>query len=543
MLVKRATGYNGNENLTKAGTIHEWTPDQLSELAKCASDPVYFSKFFTIVHADHGYQKLDLYQFQKDALSAYIDKERKMILNTSRQIGKTTIATVIILHYAIFNEARRIAILANKGDQAIEILERIQIAFEYLPKWLQVGVKEWNKKSVVFENGSKIVAAATSSSAIRGKTQNMLYIDETAFVKGWDTFSASVLPTLSSGKETYQIFTSTPNGLNHWYDYCEGAKAGINGYKYFEVPYWLIPNRDEAWKQEVLQTLNFDMDRFEQEYCCSFQGSSSNLLKGSTLKLLKPEAPLYSSPEFRQYDLPEKGMKYVACVDVAHGMGQDSSVVNIFNISVTPYKQVFILQSNKIKSHDLAPHVLNIAKIYNDAYVLVELNDIGQQVADALWYEHDYDNLLRTKSKGRLGYKLTWSGGNAGLVISKTTKAVGCSNLKLIMETNKLHIVDKNTIEEFKTFSKKASSYEAEDNFNDDCVMTCVHFGWLVSQREFQDVLEVDGTSFRILSDEEIEADLVPFGFKQEIEEESRTEMIGGELWTKIGGDGGYERF
>lgn len=272
------SGYNGNPNLPKAGYKVKWTPEKLKEWKRCKADPLYFAEnYFYILTLDGGEEKINLYDFQKEAIE-YYKKYKKMIVCTSRQVGKTTIATVIILHYALFFPAKRIALLANKGDAAREIMERIQMAFEMLPDFLKIGVKEWSKGTVILENKSKIVASATSGSAIRGRSQNMVYIDETAFVEGWDSFSASVLPTLSSGKKTKIIFTSTPNGLNHFYKYWESAKKGVgdpewNGYMPIEVPWHKIPGRDEEWKQQILADIGFDLEKFEQEYCCVAKGS------------------------------------------------------------------------------------------------------------------------------------------------------------------------------------------------------------------------------------------------------------------------------
>lgn len=262
-------GYNGNPHLPKSGSQHSYTKEQIQEIKKCIDDPVYFAEtYFKIISVDDGLVPFKLYDFQKEAASSYLN-ERKMILATSRQIGKTSIATVIVLHYALFNPYKKVFILANKADTALEILSRIQLAYEHLPSWLKPGVVEWNKGTVEFDNGTRIAARATSSDNIRGQSANLIYIDEAAFVNGWTDFSASVLPTISSGKKTKLIFTSTPNGLNHFYDYYNGAKKGTNGFKLIEVKWYDVPGRDEEWRQETLSTINFDEQRFNQEYCVS----------------------------------------------------------------------------------------------------------------------------------------------------------------------------------------------------------------------------------------------------------------------------------
>ena len=261
-----ARGYNGNVNIKRKGTPIEFSNDMISEYLKCAADPIYFAeKYIQIVHVDHGLISIKMYDYQKEIAIAITDN-RRVTVNTSRQAGKTTTAVAIILHYVLFNDYKTVALLANKGDAAREILDRIKIAYEALPKWLQQGVIEWNKGSVEFENGCKIIAGATSSSAIRGKSISFLYIDETAFVENWDEFFASVFPTISSGNTTKILFTSTPNGLNHFYKTCEGARENRNGYIYIEVPWQRVPGRDDKWKKETLEGMYFDMQKFSQEF-------------------------------------------------------------------------------------------------------------------------------------------------------------------------------------------------------------------------------------------------------------------------------------
>jgi hypothetical protein len=263
-----ASGYNGNPNLPKANTQHNWTAEMINEYIKCKADPVYFAEtYFKIVHVDKGLIPFKLYEYQKEAIRLS-SLNRKFVMNASRQCGKTSVATVIILHYALFNDSKKVALLANKADTAQEILSRIQLAYEYLPHWLKCGVSEWNKRRVEFDNGTIIIAAASSSSSIRGQSVSMLYIDECAFVERWEEFSASVMPTLSSGKETRMIFTSTPCGLNHFFHYVDGGKNGVNGFSVLEVPWTAVPGRDLKWKEDILGTINHDLQKFEVEYNC-----------------------------------------------------------------------------------------------------------------------------------------------------------------------------------------------------------------------------------------------------------------------------------
>lgn len=544
MNIKKSTGYNGNPNLTKSGTRHEWTPDILRELNRCRKDPVYFArKYFKIINVDDGLVPLDLYEFQEDAIKLYAAGNRKIILNTSRQIGKTTFATAIILHYAIFNPSKRIALLANKGDTAREILSRVKLAFEYLPTWLQVGVVEWNKGSVEFENNSIIIAASSSSSSIRGKSMAMVYIDETAFVENWEEFSASVLPTLSSGKKTILIMTSTPNGLNHFYYYMEGAKQNKNSFAWLEVPWYKVPGRDAAWKEEVLASINYDMQKFEQEYECSFQGSSGSLLSGASLRLLKPIEPIFFNIEgLKQYFRPVKGNLYTLIADVSDGKGLDYSTFQVIDVTTSPYKQVCTFRNNMITPTDFAGMINSIGRSYNMAYVLVENNNMGGQVTNLLWDEHEYEMLIRTKNMGRNGKQICFSnekGSEFGIKTTNPVKLLGCSLIKLLIEQNQLTLNDKMTVSELSMFIKKGASYEAEKGHHDDLVMPLVLFAWLTQTKFWTNMLEKNVfQNMKEFSQRDIDemmrsTAMIATSGNDDIANEN-FEVIGGDVWFNV---------
>ena len=400
-------GYNGNVNLKRKGTPIEFSNYMISEYLKCAADPIYFAeKYIQIVHVDHGLISIKMYDYQKEIALA-ITNSRRVTVNTSRQAGKTTTAVAIILHYVLFNDYKTVALLANKGDAAREILDRIKIAYEALPKWLQQGVIEWNKGSVEFENGCKIIAGATSSSAIRGKSISFLYIDETAFVENWDEFFASVFPTISSGNTTKILFTSTPNGLNHFYKTCEGARENRNGYIYIEVPWQRVPGRDDKWKKETLEGMDFDTQKFSQEFECNFLGSSGTLIEGSKLKNLVSRNPVGQTQFMKVYEQHEKDHVYACIVDVSRGKGLDYSAFHIIDVTSMPYKQACIYRDNTITPIDYAEIIYRTIKRYNDAYTLIEVNDIGEQVAEVLHYEFEVETLMFTESAGRSGKRIS----------------------------------------------------------------------------------------------------------------------------------------
>ena len=522
-------GYLGNPNLKKKSTSIEFTPEMVQEYLRCTNDPVYFcERYIQIVHVDHGLIPLALYDYQKSIVKA-ITTNRRVAVNTSRQAGKTTTAVAVILHYILFNDYKTIALLANKGDAAREILDRIKIAYEALPKWLQQGVIEWNKGSVEFENGCKIIAGATSSSAIRGKSISFLYIDETAFVENWDEFFASVFPTISSGETTKILFTSTPNGLNHFYKTCEGAKENRNGYVYLEVPWWEVPGRDERWKEETLAAMDFDRDKFNQEFCCEFIGSSGTLIDGSKLKQLVFKNPVKETEHMKVYESPENDRVYVCVADVSRGKGLDYSALHVVDITEMPYKQACVYRDNMITPIDYAEVIHSLSKRYNDAYILIEINDIGEQVSDILHYDYESEGILYTESAGRSGKRITGGFGTStdrGIRTTKSVKAIGCNMLKLILEQDQLIINDFNTINELSTFSRRGNSYEAESGCHDDLVMGLVLFSWLTDQAFFKEITDINTMAMlKQRNEQEMLDNLLPVGFNtyDQAEDERQT--------------------
>jgi hypothetical protein len=510
-------GYLGNSNLKKVQEQIEWTPELLKEYMKCAQDPIYFAKnYIKIVHVDRGLVPFEMYPYQENITRKITDNRRVAVL-TARQSGKTTTAMAIILHYVLFNEFKTVAILANKGDAAREVMARVKLAFESLPKWLQQGVEEWNKGNIALENGCQVLAGTTSSSAIRGKSVNFLYLDEVAFIEGYDDFFASVYPTISSGESTKLLMTSTPNGLNHFWKTCRGAKEGTNGYEYEEVLWNDVPGRDEKWRKETLEALDHDEQKFAQEYCCEFQGSSGTLISGVALKALYAEQPLTIIEGLSQYERASPGQQYVITADVARGKGLDFSTFNVFDITEMPYKQVAVYKDNLIGPVDFASVLYRAGKIYNDAGILIEINDIGGQVSDVLTLDHGYENLLYTQNSGRSGKVLSAGFGknvDNGVRTTKLVKATGCSMLKMLVEQNQLLLRDSDTIEELKRFSKKANSFEAESGFHDDLVMNLVLFAWMTEQQYFKDMTDINTlTKLREKTDEQIEEEMLPLGF------------------------------
>lgn len=527
-------GYNGNALLKRSNQSIEWSPDLVQEYLKCAQDPIYFAeKYIQIVNVDHGLIPIELYNYQKKMLDS-LANNRFTIVATARQAGKTTAISAGILWYIIFHPEKTVALLANKGDTAREILGRIQMAYQYLPKWLQQGVVEWNKGSFVLENNSRVIAAATSSDAIRGYAINMLFIDEAAFIDNWDEFFTAVYPTISSGLSTKVILVSTPNGLNHFHKLWVEAENGSNNYNPIKVMWYDVPGRDEKWREATLASMGNDTGKFDQEYGVEFLGSSGTLIAGWKLRELVSKRPMLEHNGLSQFKKPEKDHSYICVVDVSRGKGLDYSAFQLIDVTKMPYEQVCIFRSNIITPADYCSIIHNIIKTYNNAGVLVEINDIGGQVADTLHFEYEYENILYTENNGRMGKRI--SGGfrsnERGIRTTKNVKSVGCSILKLLIEQNQLIINDINTIQELNTFSQKNNSFEAETGCHDDLVMCLVLFSWLSDQNYFKDSVDINTLMrLRDKSEDELLDELTPFGFLNDYYLDETVVDSNGDLW------------
>tara|TARA_Y100001972_G_scaffold123849_1_gene171813 strand:- start:1579 stop:3234 length:1656 start_codon:yes stop_codon:yes gene_type:complete len=510
--------YLGNPNLKKANTPIEFTQENIEEYLKCKDDPVYFAqKHVKIVTLDHGLQPFKTYDFQEKLIKNF-HKNRFNICKMPRQTGKSTTVISFLLHHVVFNDSVNIGILANKASTARELLSRLQVAYENLPKWMQQGILSWNKGSLELENGSKILAASTSASAVRGMSFNILFLDEFAFVPNHiaDAFFSSVYPTITSGKSTKVIIVSTPHGMNHFYRMWHDAENGTNDYIPTDVHWSQVPGRDEKWKKQTIK--NTSEQQFKIEFECEFLGSVDTLINPSKLKTLIYDNPIQRNAGLDVYEPPKKKHDYVMTVDVARGVGNDYSAFIITDITHFPHKVVAKYRNNTIKPM-LFPNVIwELARKYNEAFILCEVNDIGDQVASILQYDLEYQNLLMCSMRGRAGQTVGqgFSGQKTqlGLKMSKTVKKVGSLNLKTLIEEDKLFINDYEIISELTTFISKHNSFEAEEGCNDDLAMCLVIYAWLVAQDYFKELTDQDVR--KRLYDEQknqIEQDMAPFGF------------------------------
>ena len=538
-----AENYLGNPNLKKANTPVEFTAEDIKEFKKCAKNPVYFiTKYIKITTLDHGLQPFKMYNFQKEMVGTF-HKNRYSICKLPRQSGKSTTIIAFLLHYCLFNPNVNVAILANKAAVARDLLGRLQLAYENLPRWLQQGVISWNKGSLELENGSRILAAATSSSAVRGGSYNIIFLDEFAYVPGniAEQFFSSVYPTISSGKTSKVIIVSTPHGMNMFYKLWRDAEDGKNSYVPIEVHWTEVPGRDEKWKKETIA--NTSEQQFRTEFECEFLGSVNTLINPSKLRTMAYQTPGLSNAGLDIYEQPKENHRYCLTVDVARGDLNDASAFVIFDITTIPYKVIGKYKNNEIKPM-LFPQVIErVAKNYNNAEILVEVNDIGGQIADTLHYELEYDNLIMVSQRGRAGQiagsGFSGKGAQLGVRTTKAIKKLGCSNLKTMIEADKIIIQDFDIISELSTYILKGSSkYEADDGSNDDLVMCLVLFAWLSNQTYFKELTDSDIRA-RLYEEQRnaIEQDMAPFGFVQDgissTEEESFTDPYG-QKWETV---------
>ena len=534
--------YLGNPNLKKTNVPVEFTKEQIKEYQKCMDNPIYFiQEYMKIVSLDEGLVPFNMYDFQKNMVQTFHDN-RFTICKLPRQSGKSTTIIAYLLHYVLFNQNVNIAILANKSSTARDILGRLQLGYENLPKWLQQGVVSWNKGSLDLENGSSILAASTSASAIRGGSYNIIFLDEFAYVPSSlaEEFFSSVYPTISSGKTTKVMIVSTPHGMNMFYKLWTDAQGKKNDYVPIEVHWSEVPGRDEVWKEETIK--NTSESQFNTEFECEFLGSIDTLITPHKLRTLAYKTPLQSNAGLDIYEQPKKDHTYFMCADVSRGTSNDYSAYIVFDVTELPYRIVAKFRDNELKPLIFPNKIYDVARAYNLAFVLIEVNDIGEQVANAMQFDLEYDNLVMASMRGRAGQIMGggFSGGRAqlGVRTTKAVKKIGCSNLKQLVETNKIIIEDFDCINELSTFIVKGSSFEADDGCTDDLVACMFIFAWATDQTYFKELTNNDirQQMFKEQQDQ-LEQDMAPFGFIVDgLEDENIGQMVDeyGTKWNPV---------
>jgi hypothetical protein len=529
-----AKSYLGNSLLKASNVPLNFTKEQIEEYVKCADDPIYFiENYCKIVTLDHGLQSFKLYDCQKNKVKV-IHENRKVILMEGRQQGKTTTSAAYILWYTLFQGSKTVAILANKATAAREVLYRYQIMYENLPTWLQQGVTTWNKGDIALENGSVVFTAATSASGIRGKSVNLLYVDEAAIIPNnvAEQFFTSVYPTISAGETTKILLSSTPLGYNHFWKFWNDAENNRNGFVNLFIPYWEIPGRDDKWAETQRKLLG--ELKFNQEVLCNFLGSSLTLIASDAIAQMSAKPIIYQKDGLDIYEKVEKDHAYCIIADTAKGVGGDYSAFQIVDITQMPYKIVGKYRNNQI-SPLLYPSVLyRVGKEYNEAYVLIEINS-SEQVAEILYGEYEYENIISV-SRTPQGQVVNggFGGGKTqlGVVTDKKIKRIGCSNFKSMVEEKKLIITDADTIAEISTFIEKKNSYSADEGYHDDLVMPLVLFSWLTTNSYFKELTNINiRKELYEARIKMIEEEVTPFGFINNGEEENQMVDVSGQVW------------
>lgn len=553
---KKDKGYLNNSNLKQVGTIINYEEWQIQEYARCAEDPVYFvKKHMKIVHVDRGLINFDLYPFQETYIQTIKDQNR-VVVNKPRQCGQSISTIGFVLWYILFNSYKSVGILANKAASSRGLLARLQLAYENIPLYLQQGICEWNKGSIELENGSIVVASATSSSSARSNAYSLVILDEFAFVPAniAESFIKSVMPTISSGVNSKIVILSTPQGLNMFWKFYDEAVKGENGYTPLLVNWWDVPGRDEAWKERTIRELGSEK-AFNQEFGGQFLSSGNTLIDGYTIKKLSEQVkiPIFETTNLAVWEYPirynkeepksdtNKNHFYVVCFDCAEGLIQDYSVFSVIDVTEVPYKVVARYRSNEV-SPLLFPHELvQIAQQYNDAFLFGETDSVGGQVLDLCYRDLEYPNIFCTMTvRGRQGGQKLVGGlspkSKFGIKMSTKVKSVGCQNFKSITEAGKLEILDFNTVSEISTFITNGSSFGAEEGRNDDCVMSLVGFSWLITQQYFKDWTEQNVRERMYIEQKEImEEQQLPFPVFDDPEEQEIFVDERGELWTVSG--------
>jgi len=535
-LSNKPISYNGNPNLKQIGTTISYTKEQVTEIIKCSQDPIYFiENYCQIVSLDRGLIPFKLYDCQKEKVHIILNN-RKVILMEGRQQGKTITAAACILWYTLFQENKTVAILANKSSAAREVLSRYELMYEMLPIWMQQGVKTFNKGDIELENGSKVFTAATSTSGIRGKSVNWLYIDEAAIIPNnvAEEFFTSVYPTISAGTTTKILLTSTPLGYNHFWKFWNEAEQGLNGFVPMFIPYNRIPGRDEKWAAE--QKAMLGELKFNQEVLCNFLGSSNTLINPDTIGKMSVKPYVYTKDGLDIFVEPEEEHVYMLVADTSRGVGGDYSAFTVLDITAYPYSVVAKYRNNKI-SPLLFPNIIyKVAKDYNKAYCLIEINDNGQQVADSLYMDLEYENVFFVGSNSKSGQYLSGgfsSGATLGVRTTKQVKRLGCTSFKSLVESTKLLIHDPDIINEISTFIEVRGTHKADEGYQDDLVMCLVLFSWATNELFFKDL--TDTNLRKALYEEQfkqIEENLTPFGIIENgIPEEERPQIMTDAIW------------
>ena len=492
--------YRGSKNVPVAGAQYEFTADMVDELRRCKNDIIYFAEnFFYIISLDEGKQKIKLYEAQKRVLRSFVN-ERNVIVCSSRQIGKSTMLTVFSLWMVCFNDDYRAAIVANKETTAINIFKRIRMAYEQLPNYIKPGVKDYGKTGMTLGNDSSILVSTTTATSIRGDSLNCVLLDEAAHIESHLLldFWASVIPTISSGKKSKILVVSTPNGVgNKFYEIYSGAETGkLKTWKSERIDWWDIPGRDEEWKQNQIELLGSE-EKFLQEFNNTFLDDAAAAVGASVIERFKTQKKqaiwVSEDEEYTVFEYPDKTKIYVVGVDVGEGIGRASSVAQILDVTdLQNIKQVAVYGSSKIEPYHFANKLSTIGQSWGLPPILIERNNCGAQVIDALHHNHNYEKIVSySKISEQDKYNRTR---NMGVLSHTNIKFDGIQNMRYwINHLQTVHINDPLTISEFETFVRfpNGTYRKRSDSFFDDRIMALVWALFILESELCQQYFEI----------------------------------------------------
>lgn len=470
--------FQTNPNLRADRENISITKAQMHEIIKCSQDISYFANtYYKIISLDHGKINIPLRDYQYKILKSYIEGaaagksgKRNRIVLSGRQTGKTTVSAIYVLWYILFNKDKTVGILGNKAATAMEIMSRVREAYEDLPIWMQPGLREWNKTSFETSNGIKVFCSATSASGIRGKSVNLILLDEFSFIPKnlANDFMASVMPTVSSGNTTQVLIVSTPSGTNHFYDMWQAAKLGKSSYMPIRVNWWNVPGRDLKWKEQMIADIG--LVKFNAEYACQFLGSSNTLVSASSVEkhliknVIDPIEFKYDK-FFEVYEKPNKNKRYALGVDPSKGLGQDFSVIQVLDVT-DPKRvvQVAMYRNNMIDPIKFAQIVQQVSIAYNDAKAIIENNnEMGGQLIQWLWYELEFEGLVSFKESKKTKRE-------KGIRATRKSKFKACMNIRDFVDNDWITLRSKKTCEELLDFEEVSENIFRSASGHDDTV-------------------------------------------------------------------------
>lgn len=491
--------YRGDKNIPKSEAQFEWTPKMIHELKKCKEDIVYFAEnYFYIVSLDRGKEVIKLYTRQRQILRSLVNNRFTCLLSC-RQFGKTTLMTIYALWISCFEPDQRIMIVANREKTAINIFKRIRTAYEQLPNFLKPGVKEYGQTGLTFDNDSSIGVSTTTATAVRGESISVLIIDEMGFIENHliEEFWSSVIPVVSSGKKSKIFAVSTPNGTdNKFYEVYSVAERGKSAWKAERVDWWDIPGRTEKWKEQQIQLLGSE-EKFLQEYGNVFLDQGNSAVGAAIIERFKENKknPIYTLDHgnYKIFETPDINKFYVIGVDVGEGIGRASSVAQVLDVTDLKHiEQVAVYASNSIEPYHFANNLVKLCNQWGNPPLLVERNNCGGQVIDALFYKHEYEKIV---SCSKISPTNTQASRHLGILSHTNLRFAGVTNMRYWINTlQSVYINDIDTIKELETFIKypNGTYRKKNDNFYDDRVMSLVWVLFILEPDICQQYFQID---------------------------------------------------